>query len=86
MPESREATLELRQSEVPSRNGRRPIVRPALPPGRVARDAEQALGELEAARWKAFPDDARRPPRRPDLGYDVTSGIQQQGIQRTLRP
>lgn len=86
-PEGGGAQLELRQSELPVQKGRRPIVRPAPAPGRAAREAEQALSDFESGRQKNVQDDATpRPPRRPDLGYDVTSGIQQQNIQRALRP
>jgi hypothetical protein len=71
--------LEIRREVKP-----RPVVRPETDRGQAVRDAAAAAAEYEQQQR----DDAmvreqtRTIPRRPDLGYDVTSGIQQRNIQR----
>jgi hypothetical protein len=78
----REAPLqqELRQ--------RRVIVRPITPPSEVQNDAEQAAVEVaKRAQQDAVARELTRPTlsRRPDLDYDVKSGIQQRALQNSLR-
>src|SRR5262245_53643892 len=69
--------LELRRQVKP-----RPIVRPEADRGQAVRDAAAAAAEYE----QRLRDDAmvreqtQTVPRRPDLGYDVTSGIQQRNL------
>ena len=71
--------LELKREAKP-----RPIVRPEADPGQATRDAASAAAEYEQKqRDDALMREQTRPAfRRPDLGYDVTSGIQQRNIQR----
>ena len=73
--------LELRR---PQEAPRRPIVHPETPRDQAVADAERAAAEYERTqRDEAVLRGQSRPaPRRPDLGYDVTSGIQQRNIQR----
>lgn len=76
------SVLELRRARESS--PRRPIVHPAPPLDEAVRDAERATAEYESAQRaeellrEQFPAAARR----PDLSYDVTSGIQQRNLQR----
>src|SRR5437867_8797922 len=61
---------------------RRVIVRPATPPADVQQDVDQATTEIERrARENTVVRDLTRPTppphRRPELDYDVKSGIQQ---------
>ena len=80
-PGQSSSPLELRRS---GETSGQPIVHPEPPRDQMAAEAERAAAEYERARR----DDAllREPiaarARRPDLGYDVTSGIQQRNIQR----
>jgi hypothetical protein len=62
----------------------RPIVRPETDPGQATRDAASAAAEYEQKqRDEAVMREQTRPAfRRPDLGYDVTSGIQQRNLRR----
>jgi hypothetical protein len=66
---------------------RRTVVRPVTPPETVEQDAEAARAEVEHQRHER--ESARavtRPgPRRPDLDYDVKSGIQSQRLNDALR-
>jgi hypothetical protein len=72
--------LELKRGPRPAR----PIVRPDSDASQATRDAAKAAAEYEQRQR----DDAivreqtQQVPRRPDLGYDVTSGIQQRNILR----
>ncbi len=63
---------------------RRPIVHPAPQRDEAVGEAERAAAEYERAqRGEALMREPSRPAaRRPDLGYDVYSGIQQRNIQR----
>jgi hypothetical protein len=72
------------------RRQRRAIVRPSPPAETVERDVEAAAAEVEQrVEQRRRQDDAvrelRRPPRRPDLDYDVKSGIQSQRLNDALR-
>ena len=60
------------------RRQRRVIVRPSPPAETVERDAQAAEAEIERHQRQAETiRELRRPsPRRPDLDYDVKSGIQ----------
>jgi hypothetical protein len=69
------------------RRQRRTIVRPTPPAATVERDVDAAAAEVEQRRRQ---DDTvrelRRPlPRRPDLDYDVKSGIQSQRLNNAIR-
>jgi hypothetical protein len=72
-------TLELTRDSTP-----RPVVRPEADPGQAARDAEKAAADYEQKqRDEALMREQTRPKfSRPDLGYDVTSGIQQRNLRR----
>jgi hypothetical protein len=72
--------LELKREAKPPR----PIVRPESDRSQAVRDAASAAAEYEQRqRDEALAREQTRPAvRRPDLGYDVTSGIQQRNIQR----
>src|SRR5688500_4826179 len=62
------------------RRQRRAIVRPTPPAETVERDVEAAAAEVEQRqRQDATVRELRRPPR-PDLDYDVKSGIQSQRL------
>jgi hypothetical protein len=69
------------------RQHRRVIVRPTPSPETIERDMQQAVAEAEQReRQQEIVRDLRRPlPRRPDLGYDVNSGIQSQRLHDALR-
>jgi hypothetical protein len=71
--------LEIRREAKP-----RPIVRPETDRGQATRDAAAAAAEYEQRQRDdaMLREQTRIAPRRPDLGYDVTSGIQQRNIQR----
>ena len=71
--------LELKRQAKP-----RPIVRPEADGSRAARDAASAAAEYEQKqRDEALIREQTRPTlQRPDLGYDVTSGIQQRNLRR----
>ena len=78
-PAEGSATFQLNREAKP-----RPIVRPEADPGQATRDAASAAGEYERKqRDEAVMREQTRPAfRRPDLGYDVTSGIQQRNLRR----
>ena len=62
---------------------RRPIVHPAPPVDEAVRDAERATAENERAQRAEEllrEQKAAAADRRPDLNYDVTSGIQQRNF------
>lgn len=65
---------------------KRPVVLPRPAPETAERDAEEAIAEL---RQRQRMDEAARevagPPRRPDLGYDVRTGIQSRALLDALR-
>jgi hypothetical protein len=73
--------LELRR---PHAAPRRPIVHPQTARDQTVAEAERAAAEYERVqRDEALMREQSRPAaRRPDLGYDVTSGIQQRNLQR----
>jgi hypothetical protein len=65
---------------------RRTVVRPATPPETVEQDAEAATAQLERQREVGNARALTRPgSRRPDLDYDVKSGIQSQRLNDALR-
>ena len=74
-------SLEIRRSERES-TSRRPVVKPQQD-GDV-REAERAAAEYERAQREQsmIREKMRRSPNRPDLGYDVSSSVQQRAIQR----
>ena len=63
---------------------RRPVVHPAPQRDEAVGEAERAAAESERTqRGDTLMREPSRPAaRRPDLGYDVYSGIQQRNIQR----
>ena len=63
---------------------RRPIVHPAPQRDEAVGEAERAAAEYERAQREEslVREQARPAPRRPELGYDGYSGIQQRNIQR----
>ena len=80
-PGQSSSPLELRRS---GETSRQPIVHPEPPRDQMAAEAERAAAEYERARRDdtLLREPSRPAARRPDLGYDVTSGIQQRNIQR----
>lgn len=72
--------LEIKRGPKPPR----PIVRPDSDGSQATRDAATAAAEYEQRqRDEAIVrEQTQQVPRRPDLGYDVTSGIQQRNILR----
>jgi len=79
-PGETSSSLELTREAKPPR----PIVRPETDRGQAIRDAAQAAAEYrQRQRDEALVREQTRPAlRRPDLGYDVTSGIQQRNMRR----
>jgi hypothetical protein len=64
---------------------RAPALRP-VPPRKIEEDTTQALIEIDRQRTnKALRDNQPAPPSRPDLGRDVTQGIQSRGLSDALR-
>ena len=76
------SALELRRARESS--PRRPNVHPAPPLDEAVREAERATAEYESAQRAAelLREQSSAAERRPDLSYDVTSGIQQRNLQR----
>jgi len=73
--------LELRRDQESA--ARRPIVHLTPPVDEAARDAERATAECERtqrAEELLREQKAAAANRRPDLDYDVTSGIQQRNL------
>jgi hypothetical protein len=81
--------IEIRRGDVPleATLGRTPVA-PAGQSGAALSEAERAVVEFEQAqRARRFiRGETQQPLRRPDLGYDVSSGIQQKNLQRAPRP
>jgi len=78
-PGQHPSVLEMRRDRESA--ARRPIVHPAPPVDEAVRDAERATAEYERAqRADELSRAVTRPAPRPDLGYDVTSGIQQRNL------
>jgi hypothetical protein len=79
--------LEIRKGESPpeSKLGR-PVVPPEPQSEDAVRDAERGAADLERVDRdrRALREQAPPLPRRPDLGYDVQSGIQQKNLRRAL--
>lgn len=69
------------------RRQRRVIVRPSPPVETVERDVQAAAADAEQRqRQDETVRELQRPlPRRPDLDYDVKSGIQSQRLNDALR-
>jgi hypothetical protein len=67
------------------RQQRRLIVRPSPSAEAIERDAQEAAVQAEQAqRQQEIARDLRRPSRRPDLDYDVKTGIQSQRLNDAL--
>ena len=79
--------LEIRRSDRPvdTKPGR-VIVHPDPQSEAVVRQAERDAAEAESLlrAERLLREETGRPPRRPDLGYDVYSGIQQRNLPRSL--
>jgi len=73
--------LEIRRSERESTT-RKSVVKPERDAD--VRDAARAAAEYEQTQrgQATIREQARRPPPRPDLGYDVSSSIQQRAVPR----
>ena len=69
------------------REHRRIVVRPSPPAETVEHDAAEVTAEVEQhRRQQDLVRDLRRPlPRRPDLDYDVKSGIQSRRLHNAIR-
>jgi len=69
------------------RQQRRAIVRPTPPSDIVERDVQAATADVEQRRAQdeTVRELRRASPRRPDLDYDVKSGIQSQRLNDALR-
>lgn len=80
--------VEIRRGEAPpeAKLGRI-TVQPAGQGSAAVSETERAVAEFEQAqRARRFiRGETQQPPRRPDLGYDVSSGIQQKNLQRAPR-
>jgi hypothetical protein len=65
---------------------KRYVVQPRPDPQAVEQDAEQARQAIEAEQRRdaTVKEGTQAPPRRPDLGYDVKSEIQQRNLQRAI--
>ena len=77
------SVIELRRARESS--PRHPIVHPAPRFDEAVREAERASAEYESARRAEEllrPQRSSAANRRPDLDYDVTSGIQQRNLLR----
>jgi len=77
------SALELRRARETA--PRRPVVHPAAPLDEAVREAERVTAEYESARRAEGllrEQRASAGNRRPDLDYDVTSGIQQRNLLR----
>jgi hypothetical protein len=72
-------------STLPGAAGR-PVVPPAARAEDAVRDVERGVADLERADRdrRALREQTQRVPQRPDLGYDVRSGIQQKNLRRAL--
>ncbi|MGH7276089.1 MAG: hypothetical protein ACREIY_03550 [Candidatus Rokuibacteriota bacterium] len=83
----RTVPLEIRRSARPvdTKPGR-VIVHPDPKSDAVVRQAERDAAEAEsvARAERLLREETGRAPRRPDLGYDVYSGIQQRNLPRSL--
>ncbi len=81
--------VEIRRGDAPpeAKLGRTPVAT-AGQSGAALSEAERAVVEFEQAqRARRFiRGETQQPLRRPDLGYDVSSGIQQKNLQRAPRP
>jgi hypothetical protein len=77
------SVLELRRARESA--PRRPIVHPAPPLDEAVREAERVTAENESAQRAEEllrEQQSSAANRRPDLDYDVTSGIQQRNLLR----
>jgi hypothetical protein len=69
------------------RRDRRGVVRPSTPIDVIEKDADTATTEVEQRRreQETVRGVTRPAPRRPDLDYDVKSGIQSRRLNDALR-
>lgn len=74
--------LEIRRSEREA-TPRKPVVKPER--GADVREAERAAAEYEQKQREqaTIREQTRRPAPRPDLGYDVSTSIQQRAVPRS---
>src|SRR2546422_3232494 len=78
--------LEITKQESPPESKLGRLVVPPAPQSEDAvRDAERGVADLERVDrdQRALREQAPPLPRRPDLGYDVQSGIQQRNLRRS---
>lgn len=61
---------------------RRVIVTPRPDPAIIERDVHDAIGALESSQLRRRALEETLRPRRPDLGHDVTGGIQTRNLNR----
>ncbi len=65
---------------------RRVIVRPAVPPEQVERDAEHAAAEIQRQRDDAAARELTRPTQRaPQVDQDLKGGIQTRNLNNAVR-
>lgn len=64
---------------------KRAIVHPTPPRAIVEQDIESSEAVLQQRRDRIIREVTRPEPRRPDLDYSVTSGIQARNLQRVRR-
>ncbi len=78
-PTDESATLELRHKGAPI------VAPPALSPEAIG-EAQKSVEDVERAerQERLLRETKPSPPRRPDLDYDVKSGIQGEAIQKVL--
>jgi hypothetical protein len=78
--------IEIRRDEAPPEGKPGRVIVPPSPldPATVE-DARRAAAEAEQSRrdQEFIREQTLQPPRRPDLGYDVTGGIQRRNLQRS---
>ena len=85
-PDKGGVQMEIKQSEIPSTKGRRPVLRPVPSPETAAQDAEAVATELRRGQRRAEIIRGQTQPtvRPPWRDRDLTNGIQGNNIQRGL--
>jgi hypothetical protein len=78
--------MEIKQSEIPSPKGRRPVLRPVPPSATAAQDAEAVTAELQRRQRRAeiLREQTQPTVRPPWRDRDLTNGIQSQNLQKAL--
>jgi len=85
-PDKGGVQMEIKQSEIPSPRGRRPVLRPVPPPETAIQDAEQVTTELQRQQRRAeiIREQTQPTVRPPWRDRDLTNGIQSNNLQRAL--